>query len=69
MVNLLGIDDQNDFVSQYETALAEHPTAKVHTYGKSARKGRKMGHVTVVSEDFSLAVAEANAAAQSLLRG
>ncbi len=69
MVNLLGIDDQNDFVSQFETALAEHPTAKVHTYGKSARKGRKMGHVTVVSDDYSVAVDQANAAAQALLRG
>ncbi|MFM5903690.1 MAG: 5-(carboxyamino)imidazole ribonucleotide synthase, partial [Microbacteriaceae bacterium] len=61
MVNLLGVDDQNDFVSHFQQVLAQHPTAKVHTYGKSARKGRKMGHVTVVSDEYTLAVDQANA--------
>jgi 5-(carboxyamino)imidazole ribonucleotide synthase len=69
MVNLLGVDDQNNFVQAYEKALAAHPTAKVHTYGKGARAGRKMGHVTVVSDDLEFALAEAKGAAAVLLRG
>ena len=69
MVNLLGVDDQNDFVRAYGDALAAHPAAKVHTYGKGPRAGRKMGHVTVVSDDFEFALAEAKGAAAVLLRG
>jgi 5-(carboxyamino)imidazole ribonucleotide synthase len=69
MVNLLGVDDQNDFVRAYVDALAAHPAAKVHTYGKGPRAGRKMGHVTVVSDDLEFALAEAKGAAAVLLRG
>ena len=69
MVNLLGVDDQNDFVQAYDKALAAHPAAKVHTYGKGPRAGRKMGHVTVVSDDLATALAEAKGAAAVLLRG
>ena len=69
MVNLLGVDDKNDFVQAYDKALAAHPNAKVHTYGKGARAGRKMGHVTVVSDDLDFALAEAKGAAAVLLRG
>lgn len=69
MVNLLGVDDSNDFVQAYEQALAAHPAAKVHTYGKGPRAGRKMGHVTVVSDDLEFALAEAKGAAAVLLRG
>lgn len=69
MVNLLGVDDTNDFVQAYAQALAAHPAAKVHTYGKGPRAGRKMGHVTVVSDDFEFALAEAKGAAAVLLRG
>ncbi|MEN9992567.1 MAG: hypothetical protein RLY83_137 [Actinomycetota bacterium] len=69
MVNLLGVDDVNDFVSTYPRVLAAHPTAKFHTYGKSARKGRKMGHITVIGEDANEILAEANAAASVCLQG
>lgn len=69
MVNLLGVDDKNNFVQAYDKALEAHPEAKVHVYGKSARAGRKMGHVTVVSDDASHALAEATAAAAVLLQG
>jgi len=48
MLNLLGVDDSNTFVEHYSAAL-KVPGAHVHTYGKSARKGRKMGHITVLS--------------------
>lgn len=69
MVNLLGVDDKNDFVQNYDQALKDHPDAKVHTYGKGPRAGRKMGHITVVSDSAEHALAEARAAAAVLLRG
>ena len=69
MVNLLGVDESNNFVQAFDKAMQEHPDAKLHTYGKSARKGRKMGHVTVVSDSAEHALQEARAAAAVLLRG
>ena len=69
MVNLLGVDDKNDFVQALDRALESHPDAKIHTYGKTARAGRKMGHVTVVSDSAEHALAEARGAAAVLLRG
>jgi len=69
MVNLLGVDDKNNFVQALDKALKAHPDAKVHTYGKGARAGRKMGHITVVSESAEHALAEARGAAAVLLRG
>jgi len=67
MVNLLGVDDQNDFVGSLDAVLTAHPQAKVHTYGKSPRKGRKMGHVTVVSDSAEFALAESHATVAALL--
>lgn len=69
MINLLGVDDENDFVRTYPKALAAHPSAKFHTYGKSARKGRKMGHITVTGEDAEAVRLEALAAAAVCLQG
>jgi 5-(carboxyamino)imidazole ribonucleotide synthase len=69
MVNLLGVDDSNNFVQAFDKAMQAHPDAKLHTYGKSARKGRKMGHITVVSDSAEHALQEARAAAAVLLRG
>ena len=69
MINLLGVDEMNDFVGTYPKALAAHPAAKFHTYGKSARAGRKMGHVTVVGENSSQVLADALAAASVCLLG
>ena len=69
MVNLLGVDDKNNFVQAYGRALAAHPTAKIHTYGKAARAGRKMGHITVVGQSAEVILAEAQGAAAVLLRG
>ena len=69
MVNLLGVDDSNTFVEHFDKAMQQHPRAKLHTYGKGARKGRKMGHVTVVADDLEFALAEAKGAAAVLLQG
>ena len=68
MINLLGVDDENDFVSEYPLALAAFPSAKFHTYGKTARLGRKMGHVTVIGSSFEAVLKEARAAANSCLK-
>jgi 5-(carboxyamino)imidazole ribonucleotide synthase len=68
MVNLLGVDDTNDFLPHYGEAMGAHPEAKIHTYGKGARAGRKMGHVTVVAGNEEWALAEARATAK-ILRG
>jgi 5-(carboxyamino)imidazole ribonucleotide synthase len=69
MINLLGVDDTNDFVRTYPKVLKAHPSAKFHTYGKSARKGRKMGHITVIGNDAEAVLAEAKAAASVCLQG
>lgn len=66
MVNLLGVDDSNEFLEHYAHALAEHPAVKIHTYGKLARKGRKMGHVTAIGSDANLIAKEARQAAEML---
>jgi len=66
MVNLLGVDDENDFVSRYPRALGAHPAVKFHSYQKAARLGRKMGHLTVLGDDPETALAQARAAADIL---
>ena len=50
MLNLLGQDDENDFVQHLDRATASSPLAHIHTYGKSPRVGRKMGHITALSD-------------------
>ncbi|WP_427016688.1 5-(carboxyamino)imidazole ribonucleotide synthase [Pseudarthrobacter sp. P1] len=47
MKNFLG-GANADLFSAYPAALAAEPTVKVHSYGKSVRPGRKIGHVNVV---------------------
>nr|WP_218063145.1 5-(carboxyamino)imidazole ribonucleotide synthase [Arthrobacter sp. SDTb3-6] len=47
MKNFLGGANQ-DLFSAYPKALAAEPTVKVHSYGKSVRPGRKIGHVNVI---------------------
>ena len=69
MVNLLGTGETNTFVEHFALAAERHPAVHLHAYGKAARKGRKMGHVTVVDDDLDFALAEANAAAAVLLQG
>ena len=61
MVNLLGVDDEHDFFNRFDGALAAYPAAKIHTYGKSPRQGRKMGHVTVLGDSLAACRAQAEA--------
>ncbi|WP_144791526.1 5-(carboxyamino)imidazole ribonucleotide synthase [Kocuria palustris] len=48
MKNILGGDQPNLHAGLTE-AMAAHPRAKVHLYGKSVRPGRKVGHVNALS--------------------
>jgi 5-(carboxyamino)imidazole ribonucleotide synthase len=47
MKNILGGENQ-DLYSAFPAALAADAEAKVHTYGKTVRPGRKIGHVNLV---------------------
>jgi 5-(carboxyamino)imidazole ribonucleotide synthase len=47
----------------------EHPGVKLHLYGKqSARKGRKMGHLTALAETSEEALEQVLAARSALLQ-
>jgi 5-(carboxyamino)imidazole ribonucleotide synthase len=49
--------------------FAEQPATKVHLYGKQARPGRKLGHVTVLGDDVEESRARARRAAWWLTEG
>ncbi|ALX66676.1 5-(carboxyamino)imidazole ribonucleotide synthase [Microbacterium sp. XT11] len=63
MVNILGGPAEGGLVDRFAAAMAEHPSAKIHTYGKDPRPGRKVGHVNVSGDDLDDAVYVARAAA------
>ena len=63
MVNVLGGPHEGPMPVRYQEALAAHPRAKIHSYGKLPRPGRKVGHVTVTGDDLATVRAEAQAAA------
>ncbi|MEU2203406.1 5-(carboxyamino)imidazole ribonucleotide synthase [Microbacterium oleivorans] len=67
MVNILGGPAEGTLGERLPDALAAHPSAKVHTYGKDPRPGRKVGHVNVVGDDLDTVVYEARAAASFFL--
>lgn len=55
MVNLLGYESSLDDYQQKRQTLASLPGAFVHWYGKTqSRPGRKLGHVTVLSDGNSV---------------
>ncbi|MBD1910538.1 5-(carboxyamino)imidazole ribonucleotide synthase [Leptolyngbya sp. FACHB-8] len=52
MVNLLGFESSESDYSTQRAQLAEIPHAHVYWYGKTqSRRGRKLGHVTVVLQE------------------
>ncbi len=69
MVNLLGLDSTNDFSKNHDEAKALHSEISIHTYGKAARIGRKMGHITCIAESLDEALTGAKGAAAVLLQG
>jgi 5-(carboxyamino)imidazole ribonucleotide synthase len=67
MVNILGGPASGDLDARFAAAMAECPDAKVHTYGKAPRPGRKVGHVTVAGDDLDDVAYRARAAASVFL--
>lgn len=67
MVNVVG-GARTDLETALPQALGAVPDAHVHLYGKTARAGRKLGHVTVVGTDVAAARERAGRAAD-ILRG
>lgn len=65
MINVLGGPAEGPMPVRYAEVLAAHPRAKVHSYDKTPRPGRKVGHVTVTGEDLDTVLAEARAAAHA----
>lgn len=66
MVNLLGVDSDNDLVSRFPRAMSEFPEVKIHTYQKAPRLGRKMGHITVIGDNAERLLERARGASQVL---
>jgi len=65
MVNILGDANGGDPMQSLTAALAD-PGVHVHLYGKAARPGRKLGHVTVLARSIADARSRAHTAASRL---
>ncbi|MBN7793031.1 5-(carboxyamino)imidazole ribonucleotide synthase [Microbacterium sp. 2216-1] len=63
MVNILGGPAEGTLTSCFAPAMQQHPEAKIHTYGKAPRPGRKVGHINVAGADLDDVVYTARAAA------
>ncbi|MFM7478845.1 MAG: 5-(carboxyamino)imidazole ribonucleotide synthase [Microcystis aeruginosa] len=50
MVNLLGFEDSDGDYAEKRAVLAAIPDAHVFWYGKKSRRGRKLGHVTLLRD-------------------
>ena len=67
MVNVLGGPPEGTMSIRYRDVLAEYPSVKVHSYDKTPRPGRKVGHVTMTGDDLETVRATANACAHAFL--
>jgi 5-(carboxyamino)imidazole ribonucleotide synthase len=67
MINILGGPAEGGLDERFAAAMADHPDAKVHTYGKAPRPGRKVGHVNVAGDDLDDVAYRARAAASVFL--
>ena len=68
MVNLLGVDDKNTFFEHYPAVMSRYPSVSFHLYQKTARLGRKMGHLTVLGSNHE-ELLETGRKARSLIYG
>jgi 5-(carboxyamino)imidazole ribonucleotide synthase len=66
MVNLLGVDDKNTFTEHYDKAMRVDAALKFHSYEKSARVGRKMGHITALGDQPAELLKKAHSAAAAI---
>ncbi|MFD1715556.1 5-(carboxyamino)imidazole ribonucleotide synthase [Amnibacterium flavum] len=63
MVNILGGPQDGTLPDRYPAAFAAQPGVKFHSYGKTPRPGRKVGHVTAGGDDLDDVAYRARAAA------
>jgi len=63
MVNVLGGPSNATMQDRYQIALAADPRVKVHSYDKTSRPGRKVGHVTATGTGLDDTAARARATA------
>lgn len=63
MVNVLGGPASGRMEDRYADALGEYPDAHIHSYAKTTRPGRKVGHVTVVGDEHEATATRARNAA------
>ncbi|GAA3588567.1 5-(carboxyamino)imidazole ribonucleotide synthase [Klugiella xanthotipulae] len=63
MINVLGGPSAGTMEDLYPEVLGQYPSAKVHSYGKQPRPGRKVGHVTVTGDTLDETAYLARAAA------
>ncbi|MDF2916409.1 MAG: 5-(carboxyamino)imidazole ribonucleotide synthase [Microbacterium sp.] len=63
MINILGGPVSDSLAARIPAALEAHPGAKVHTYGKAPRPGRKVGHVNLSGDDLDAVVGDARVVA------
>ena len=66
MINLLGVNDQNNLVEHFPSVMKRFPQIKFHFYQKAARAGRKMGHLNLFGEDASELVRIGRAAREQI---
>jgi 5-(carboxyamino)imidazole ribonucleotide synthase len=66
MANLLGVSDSKNFMDNYPQVMSNFPEINIHSYGKSPRLGRKLGHITVVGENLEACLQTAEAARNQL---
>ncbi len=67
MMNLLG-ERSGPGIPDSVVAMMQSPHAQLHLYGKKdSRKGRKMGHLTVIGNDIDTTLAEAQRAVDDLV--
>ena len=68
MINLLGGRSEGPGTPADITGILKYPMAKLHLYNKkSCRKGRKMGHITVLGDNTEETLAYARDAANSII--
>src|SRR5690606_13502093 len=63
MVNVLGGPATGTMEDRYPALMADQPSVKVHSYGKTPRPGRKVGHVNASGDELDEVVFRARAAA------
>lgn len=68
MENVIGTDATPGYAA-YPEVLAHDPRIRIHMYGKEARLGRKLGHVTAYGDNLDEVLTRARQAARQIAGG